>query len=85
MAISLIDALSVTEDTRQTFQIKFVSYNHDKQKGGEIIELPRAKRIGAKFNLAKQDMISVCQDNGDHPYPVHIHLILEINKTPVFL
>lgn len=84
MAISLIDALDITEDKRQSFQIKFISFNKDKKTGGDVIELPRAHRMGAKFNLSKQDMLSVSQDRG-HPYPVHAHLILEVNHQSVFI
>lgn len=84
MGLSLIDALSITEDKRQPFQIKFVTFNADKKTGGKIIELPNATRTGAKFNLADKDMISVTQENNHH-YPVHIHLIIEINKQPIYL
>lgn len=84
MAISLIDALSITEDNSQEFQIKFVSYNKSTGSGGKIIELLKASRGGAKYNLSNQDMISVQQKHG-HPYPIHTHLILEINNQPIFL
>lgn len=84
MAISLIDALAITEDTRQPFQIKFVSFNRDKRTGGKVIELPNAHRMGAKFKLSSKDMIAVSQDHG-HPYPVHIHLITEINNQPIYI
>lgn len=83
MAISLIDGLSITEDKRQSFGIKYVKYNDSKKTGGQIIELPRAYRGGAAFKLEKQDMISVVQDS--RHYPIHIHLILEINQQQIYL
>ena len=85
MAKSLIDALAETEDKATPFQIKFVSYNYEKQKGGETIELTKAIRTGAKYTLENNDMIAVTQNANDHPYPVHIHLICEINNQPIFL
>jgi hypothetical protein len=85
MGISLIDGLAQTEDKTRTHHIKFVTYNEDKQKGGQIIELPRAFRTTAKYDLEKQDMICVRQDNEDHPYTIHTHLIIEINHQPVYL
>lgn len=84
MAISLIDALAITEDDSKKFQIKFVTFNKSKQTGGQIIELDNCQRGGAKFNLSNQDMISVRQPHG-HPYPIHTHLILEVNHQPIFL
>lgn len=83
MAISLIDGLSITEDKRQSFTIKYVKYNDAKKTGGQIIELPRAYRGGSAYKLEKQDMISVIQDG--RSYPVHTHLILEINKQAIYL
>ncbi len=83
MAISLKDALDITEDKRQSFSIQYVKYNHAKKTGGGINTLPRAYRTGAAFKLEKQDMINVVQD-GRH-YPIHIHMITEINNIPVFL
>lgn len=84
MAISLIDALAITEDDSKSFHISFVTYNKSKKSGGQIIELNDCKRAGAKYNLSNQDMISVIQKHG-HPYPIHTHLILEINHQPIFL
>jgi hypothetical protein len=84
MAISLIDALAITEDDSQDFQIKFVTYNKSKGTGGQIIELKNCKRVGANFNLSAHDMISVIQKHG-HPYPIHTHLITEVNNQPIFI
>jgi hypothetical protein len=84
MAISLIDALSITEDDSKQFHVKFVTFNKSKKTGGQIIELNDCKRVGADYNLSKQDMISVAQPHG-HPYPIHTHLILEVNHQQVFL
>jgi hypothetical protein len=85
MGLSLIDGLAQTEDKSQTFHIKFVTYNDEKQKGGQIIELPRAFRTNAKYTLENKDMICVRQDNTDHPYTIHTHLITEINNQPIYL
>lgn len=86
MPISLIDALNQTEDKSRTFQIKWVTLNKEKRTGGQVIELTRAVRMGAKYKLSGQDMIVVKQKgSGSHPYPVHIHLITEFNNQPVFI
>lgn len=84
MAISLIDGLAITEDDSKEFSIKFVTFNKSKATGGQIIELNKCKRVGGKYILEKQDMISVAQPHG-HPYPIHTHLILEVNHQPIFL
>lgn len=86
MAISLIDALAQTEDKTQPFQIKWVAFNKSKKTGGNIIELTKAVRMGAKYNLSSNDMISVKQQgNSNHPYPIHTHLIIEFNNQPIFI
>ena len=66
------------------FQIKFVTYDESRKKGGKIIELKSARTTGAKYNMASIDMITVRPtNNDDHPYPVHIHLITEFNNQKV--
>lgn len=84
MAISLIDGLAITEDDSKEFSITFVTYNKSKATGGQTIKLDKCKRVGGKYNLSSQDMISVAQSHG-HPYPIHTHLILEVNHQPIFL
>jgi hypothetical protein len=86
MAMALIDALNQMEEKDRTFQIKWVSFNKSKNSGGQIMELTHAKRVGAKYNLSNQDMISVKQTgNSNHPYPIHTHLIVEFNNQPIFI
>lgn len=85
MAITLQDALDITAKPAP-FQIKFVTLDKQRKKGGEIIELTEAQRVGASYNMRANDMISVKQlNNTNHPYPVHTHLIIEVNKQKVFI
>lgn len=85
MAITLNDALDITAKA-EPFQIKFVTFDKSRKQGGDIIELPSAQRVGASHNMKANDTISVKQlHNDNHPYPVHTHLIIEVNKQKVFI
>lgn len=82
--IALRDALSLMENSEAPFQVKFVTFNKSSKTGGKIIELTRAVRVGASFNLKDNDMIQVKQlDTNNHPHPIHIHLITEFNNKKV--
>lgn len=86
MAIKLNDALDITNKEGIPFQIKFVSFDKSRNKGGEITELTNAERTGSRINMKANDMISVKQlNNSNHHYPVHTHLIIELNKQKVFI
>lgn len=86
MAISLLDALQITEDIRKPFSISFVSFNKTKRQGGKIIKLSRAVRVGATHNMKQNDTINVKQLGPDnHPIPVHTHLILTLNDQEIFI
>lgn len=86
MAISLSDALQITEDAQRPFSISYVSFDKTRKKGGEIIHLSNAARVGASHNMKWNDTISVKQlGNDHHPHAVHIHLITEINGQEIFL
>lgn len=82
--ITLASALKQMEHGSKPFHIRFVSYNESKDEGGKFIDLENVVRVGAKYNLNNNDMISVKQsDRTDHPYPIHIHLITEFNHIKV--
>lgn len=84
--LSLIDALAITEVKERPFQLKFVAFDKAKKSGGNIVELTDAYRVGAKYNHADNDMITVKQKNNrNHPYPVHTHMILEVNSQEVYI
>lgn len=84
--IPLTDALHLMNDRDAVFSIAFVTFNKSKNTGGEIIKIDNARRVGAKFNLTENNMISVRSiDNSNHPYPVHIRLITEFNGQIVCL
>lgn len=83
--ITLASALKQMEHCSEPFHIRFVTANKAKNEGGKIIELTKAVKVGAKYNLNNNDMIAVKQlDNSNHPYPVHIHLITEFNHNKIF-
>jgi type 1 fimbria pilin len=83
--ILLNDALGVLEQ-RQPFQIKFVSCNLSKKTGGKFIELHNAVKTGAVHNQKNNETISVRSlNNQGHPYPVHIHLITEVNHQRIII
>ena len=83
--IMLSAALKQMEHGSAPFHIRFVTLNKSKDEGGKIIELTKAVKVGAKYSLNNNDMISVKQsDNSNHPYPVHIHLITEFNHNKIF-
>jgi len=82
--IPLREALSIMNEKALPFQIRFVTLDQGRKQGGKIIELTKATTVGAKYNMASLDMISVKQiGNNNHPYPVHIHLITEFNNQKV--
>ncbi|OFY87844.1 MAG: hypothetical protein A3F72_02945 [Bacteroidetes bacterium RIFCSPLOWO2_12_FULL_35_15] len=84
--ITLGDALRQMEASKKAFQLKFVTCNLSKNTGGELIELTAAFKTGAKYNMKRNDLITVRQENSaDHPYPVHIHLITELNHKKVII
>lgn len=73
-------------EASKAFQIKFVTCNQSKNTGGDIIELTRAFKVGAKYNMKNNDLITVRQENSaDHPYPIHIYLITEFNNQKVVI
>ncbi len=88
--IALIDALNKMDDKdgfdrKIPFDIKYVQYSRTTRKGGAIIELKNAITVGSKMNLAENAMRNVrCKHNNNHPYPIHIRLILEFNGEQVF-
>lgn len=83
--IALPDALAEMKQGFP-FQIKFVTADRSRKTGGEIIELTKCVTGGAKHNQKNNDTISLKQViNDGHPYPVHIHLIIEYNNQRVFL
>ncbi len=80
MAISLNEALSITEDRERPFSLKFVSLDINRRSGGELIELPEAIRRGASHNMKQNDTIAVkAVGRKAHPYTAHNLLILEVN------
>jgi hypothetical protein len=83
--IALIDALNLMKNSDAPFQIKWVKCNREKKEGGEILELTKALKCGARYNLKDNDMISLRQmDSSNHPHPIHIHLITEFNGQKIF-
>lgn len=86
MSLSLLDALQITKNNLVPFGIKFVALDKSRKTGGEIIEIADAVRVGASHNMKANDTISVKQIGANrHPYSVHTHLILEVNKQEVFI
>jgi hypothetical protein len=82
--ITLVAALKQMEHGSKPFHIRFVTLNKTTNEGGKIIELNNVVKVGAKYSLTNNDMISVKQsDSNNHPYPVHIHLITEFNHIKV--
>lgn len=83
MAIELYEALNITEDSRP-FHIKWVGYDESRNKGGQVLEMEGAIRVGASHNRKKNDTIVVRKPGSDlHPHTIHIHLIKEVNHKPV--
>lgn len=88
--IGLTDALNIMDEKDLKgvpipFEIKFVTYDKAKKKGGEIIHLTNAVRCGQKHNMKENSTIGVTQlNNTHHPYAVHIRLILEFNGNKIF-
>jgi len=86
MAISLHEALSITEDRTKPCQIKFVAFDNTRKKGGELIELTKAVRMGASHNQKQNDTIVMKQTgNNHHPHTIHNFLIIEVNHNEVFV
>jgi len=82
--ITLGAALKQMEHGSKPFHIRFVTFNKSTGEGGKIIELGNAVKVGAKYSLNNNDMISVKQsDHTNHPYPIHIHLITEFNHIKI--
>jgi hypothetical protein len=86
MRISLSEALIITEDVSTPCQIKFVSLDVSRKKGGELIELTSAVRVGASHNRKQNNTIVMKQTGNDHhPHTIHNYLITEVNKHEVFI
>jgi len=86
MAISLIDALGITEEKSRPFAIRFVTFDASRKKGGQIIDLSNAVRVGTSHNQKDNDTITVKQlNNSHHPHTVHTHLILSVNNNQIFI
>jgi hypothetical protein len=86
MSLQLIDALSIMEDTLNSFDISFVSCDLSRKTGGEIINLKRCVRVGANHNRKQNDTTVIKPvDRDSHPYPVHNFLILSVNGQEVFI
>lgn len=85
MAISLNDALKITEDSSRPFDIKFVSLDQNRKTGGEAITLIDCRRTGASHGMKENDTISVAQNQRPgHPYAIHNFLILEVNGQEIY-
>lgn len=83
--IALNDALGVM-GTGEPFSIKYVTANRSKKTGGKVIFLPKAVKVGASHNQKDNETITLKQlGNDTHPYPIHIHLILEFNNQKVHI
>ena len=83
--MSLNDALNLMDQKEDPFSIKFVTFNKKKQSGGEIIEMPEAVKCGLAVNMMKNGLIGIRHpDNTNHPIPVHIRLITEVNGQKIF-
>lgn len=83
--IALPDALAEMKQGFP-FQIKYVTANRIKKTGGKIYELTKCIAVGAKHNQKNNETITLKQViNDSHPYPVHIHLIVEYNNQRVFI
>lgn len=83
--ILLNDALQIM-DGHEPFQIKFVTCNTSLKTGGKIIQLTHAKKVGSAHNQKENGTVTVKQlDNSNHPYPVHIHLIIEVNNKRIVI
>lgn len=86
MAIRLREALNTMEDKDTSFSIRFQSFDANRKKKGEKIFLPCCVLVGASHNKKFNDTVVVKPiDRHAHPYTVHMHLILEVNKMEVFL
>lgn len=86
MGVSIHEALLITEDSTKPFSIGFAAFNAGTNKGGQLIELPACKRVGASHNRRDNDTIVVQPlNNGGHPYTVHQFMILNINGMEVFV
>jgi hypothetical protein len=83
--ISLRDALTMM-DNGKPFHLKAVAFDKTKKKGGHFIELKSVVKVGARYSLKDNDMISVKTPGGDsHPYPIHTHLITEYNHNRILI
>lgn len=83
MAIHLREALEIMDDKLIPFGLKFVSYDENRNTGGEIIELNNCVKVGGS---KENDIILVKQsDRSTHHYPVHTFLLMEINGAEVFV
>lgn len=85
MAISLHEALCITEEPRP-FHIKWVGYDDSRNRGGDVMEMEDAIRVGASHNRKENETIVVKKKGSDlHPHTIHNHLIMEVNNQPVFI
>jgi hypothetical protein len=84
VAIRIREALLIAQDTTRPFDIKFASFDANRGKASEIIELENVVQVGASHHRKKNGTIVVMRtDRKEHPYTIHIPLIIEVNKQRI--
>ncbi len=82
--ILLNDALAILEDTTRPATVKYCTYDASRGSGGKIITLEKVVQVGASHNRKNNDTIILKPvDRVEHPYTVHMHLLMEVNRQVI--
>ena len=75
-ALSIINASKKSKDG---CEIEFVQLDKARGSGGVVKTLRGCRSTGANHDEWDHGTITVNADGGDHPYNIHIRLMLKIN------
>jgi hypothetical protein len=68
-----------------TFGIQYVSLDKGRKKGGQICTLDGVQTVGSVWSQKNNQMINLrAPGNTNHPFPVHIRLILAVKFNDKF-
>jgi hypothetical protein len=84
----LIEALKTIrdckKDSRNRFNIEFMSYDKRRETGGKLIVLKNCFRSGSNHNEMENGTVTISTRDSTHPVTVHIRLIMKVNSEMVY-
>lgn len=78
----LAEALQIINQSRKSEKgctIEYVQFDKKRGTSGVVKRLKGCKVTGANHNEWEHGTVTVFDENGDHPYNIHIRLIMKVN------